>query len=97
MRFWLQMSLNVEALTDPRVTKLAEACTSSVYPVGTLSVEGCVVTELFPRHAQALTDFKVYDTDVWVASYPKCGKTNQYIPVKESKTFERMELSYFFI
>lgn len=71
------MSLQLEQLTEPAALQLAAACRSRVYPPGAYRVRpsGCIVTDLYPQHAQALRDFEVYEDDIWIASYPKCGTT----------------------
>lgn len=67
----------MEELTEASALKMKEDCHGSTYPVGCYRVQpsGCVVTTLFPEHADRIRDFEVRDSDIWVISYPKCGTT----------------------
>ncbi|XP_066993078.2 luciferin sulfotransferase [Anabrus simplex] len=71
------MASYLEELTDPIALKLKANCHNTRYPAGSYRVQpsGCIVTKLYPGHAERLRDFEVREDDIWIVSYPKCGTT----------------------
>ncbi|KAK7862638.1 hypothetical protein R5R35_001613 [Gryllus longicercus] len=71
------MAQYMEELTEPTALKIKADCHGATYPVGGFRVQpsGCVVTSLFPEHADRIRDFEVRPSDIWIVSYPKCGTT----------------------
>lgn len=51
---------------------------------GYQTFEGYTMPESFRHMRKAIEDFKVYDDDIWVTSYPKCGSYT-FLSIKQSK------------
>jgi len=68
--------LRMEPLEDPIAVKLRQECRSPIYPVASVRVfpSGCAHTSEFSKYAERFRSFEIREDDVWVASYPKCGK-----------------------
>jgi hypothetical protein len=68
--------IRVEPLKEPAATKLQEECRSSIYPAASVRVfpSRCAHTAYFLQYAERFRNFEIREDDVWVASYPKCGK-----------------------
>lgn len=37
--------------------------------------EPCLLTEKYKKFAEKIRSFQVFDDDVWIITYPKCGTT----------------------
>jgi hypothetical protein len=68
--------IRVEPLKEPAAAKLQEECRSSIYPAASVRVfpSGCAHTAYFLQYAERFRNFEIREDDVWVVSYPKCGK-----------------------
>jgi hypothetical protein len=68
--------IRVEPLKEPAAAKLQEECRSSIYPVASVRVfpSGCAHTAYFLQYAERFRNFEIREDDVWIVSYPKCGK-----------------------
>jgi hypothetical protein len=78
--------IRVEPLEDPAAEKLREECRSPIYPTASVRVfpSGCAHTSYFLQYAQSFRDFEIREDDVWVVSYPKCGK-HKYAAVVQNE------------
>jgi hypothetical protein len=68
--------IRVEPLEDDIASKLREECRSPIYPAASVRVfpSGCAHTAYFLQYAERFRDFEIREDDVWIVSYPKCGK-----------------------
>jgi hypothetical protein len=68
--------IRTETLKDPVAVKLLQECRSPIYPAASVRVfpSGCAHTPYFFKYAERFRDFEIREDDVWIASYPKCGK-----------------------
>jgi hypothetical protein len=68
--------IRVEPLKEPTAAKLQKECRSSIYPAASVRVfpSGCAHTAYFLQYAERFRNFEIREDDVWVVSYPKCGK-----------------------
>jgi hypothetical protein len=78
--------IRVEALEEPSAVKLREECRSPIYPVASVRVypSGCAHTTYYLQYAQRFRDFEIREDDVWIASYPKCGKHDYTVTVQNT-------------
>ena len=65
-----------EPLDEPIAVKLQQQCRSPFYPAASVRVfpSGCAHTSYFSKYAERFRNFEIREDDVWVVSYPKCGK-----------------------
>uniref|UniRef100_A0A1B6GG97 Sulfotransferase domain-containing protein n=1 Tax=Cuerna arida TaxID=1464854 RepID=A0A1B6GG97_9HEMI len=64
-------------MTDDLSEELRVSCKPGLMPMAaiTVSPSGCAMPEEYELYAERLHNFEVYEDDVWVISYPKCGTT----------------------
>jgi hypothetical protein len=86
--------IRVEPLEEPIAAKLRGQCKSPIYPAASVRVypSGCAHTEYFLKHAQRLRDFEIRGDDVWIISYPKCGKI--YLTIGNTGYIQHLCKSY---
>jgi hypothetical protein len=84
--FTMATDIRVEPLKEPIAAKLREECRSSIYPAASVRLfpSGCAHTAYFLQYAERFRDFEVRQDDVWVVSYPKCGK-HKYAVMLQNK------------
>lgn len=68
--------VRMEPLEEPIAVKLQKECRSVIYPAASVRLfpSGCAHTPYFSKYAERLRNFEIREDDVWVVSYPKCGK-----------------------
>jgi hypothetical protein len=68
--------IRTEPLEEPIAIKLQQECMSTIYPAASVRVfpSRCAHTLYFPKYAERFRNFEIREDDVWVVSYPKCGK-----------------------
>jgi hypothetical protein len=75
-QFAMATDIRTEPLEEPIAAKLLQQCKSPIYPAASVRVfpSGCAHTAYFPKYAERFRNFKIREDDLWVVSYPKCGK-----------------------
>jgi hypothetical protein len=79
-RFTMATNIRVEPLEEPAAAKVQKDCRSPTYHTASVRVfpSGCAHTSFFLQHAQRFRDFEIREDDVWIVTYPKCGKHKTY-------------------
>jgi hypothetical protein len=81
--------IRTEPLEEPIAVKLRQECRSHIYPAASVRVfpSGCAHTAYFPKYAERFRNFEIREDDVWIVSYPKCGKRKRsYVAVVQNST-----------
>lgn len=85
------MELRFEPLTDELSTQLRGLCRGAM-PAGDIRVypSGTVMTGTFEASAQEILDLEVREDDIWVISFPKCGKIWEIVAGIRIVVYERL-------
>lgn len=76
------MELRYHTLEDEVSKKVQKACQRAM-PAGeeVVSPPGVVLPSNYKNYAQRILDLEVREDDVWVISFPKCGKILDCSPI----------------